>query len=95
MVSAREFQHVLLSEIREEYNHNLSQQVYMSDEAWEHIRSAVEETIAAVNQAADDMSDDARSIDLAKRIFEIIMHQEVEPTNRALRFVKNEIRQIF
>ena len=40
--TAREFQQVLLSEIRQEYNHNVTQQVYVSDEAWELVASAKE-----------------------------------------------------
>jgi hypothetical protein len=37
--TAREFHKVLLDEIRNEYNHNVSQQIYMSDEVWNMIRN--------------------------------------------------------
>ncbi|MDQ3394398.1 MAG: hypothetical protein M3512_09850, partial [Bacteroidota bacterium] len=43
--SAKQFQQVLLSEIREEYYHNLSQQVYMADESWDLVKNAMEEII--------------------------------------------------
>ena len=33
-----QFQQILLHEIRSEYNHNLSQQVYMSDESWNMVK---------------------------------------------------------
>src|SRR5574339_841938 len=39
---AREFHQLLLNEIRNEYNHNVSQQVYMSEEVWGQIKSAKE-----------------------------------------------------
>lgn len=93
--SAGEFQQVLLSEIREEYNHNLSQQVYMSDEAWTQVKNAMEEVIATINDAARQLSPEARSIDLARAIFETTIQQDLDPNGRALRFVKNEIRQQF
>src|SRR5882762_3337387 len=35
--SARDFQKILLDEIRNEYNHNASQQIYMSEEVWSQI----------------------------------------------------------
>lgn len=93
--SATELHQVLLAEIREEYNHNVSQQVYMSDEAWNQVRSAMEEIISIINNAAAQVSAEGRSMDLAKAIFEIIIQQELNPTSRALKFVKDEIRQSF
>ena len=93
--SAREFQQVLLSEIRQEYNHNVTQQVYVSDEVWELVASAKEGVISTINQAAESIDDEARSIDLAKRIFEITMEKQADPTAYALAKVKEEIRHFF
>ncbi len=93
--SAREFQHVLLAEIRQEYNHNISQQVYVSNEAWEYVVSAKEGIISTINQAAEAVEDDAKSIDLAKKIFEISMEKETDPTAHALAKIKEEIRHFF
>lgn len=93
--SASELHHVLLSEIREEYNHNVSQQVYMSDEAWNQVRSSMEEIISIINNAAGQVQAEGRGIDLSKAIFEIIIQQDLNPTGRALKFVKDEIRQSF
>lgn len=42
-LSSREFHQMLLEDIRNEYNHNVSQQVYMSDEVWQEIKTAKEE----------------------------------------------------
>jgi len=93
--SAREFQHVLLSEIRQEYSHNISQQVYVSNEAWEYVVSAKEGIISTINQAAEAVEDNAKSIDLAKKIFEISMEKETDPTAHALAKIKEEIRHFF
>lgn len=93
--SAIELHGLLLSEIREEYSHNVSQQVYMSDEAWTQVRSAMEEVVVLVNDSASGIPPDARSLELAKRIFEQIMEQNIDPTMRALKFIKDEIRIVF
>jgi hypothetical protein len=95
VLSATELHQVLLSEIRDEYNHNVSQQVYMSDEAWNQVKSAMEETVSIINNAAGQVNTDGRSMDLAKSIFEIIIQQELDPAGRALKYVKDEIRQSF
>lgn len=93
--NATELHGILLTEVREEFNHNLSQQVYMSDEAWTQVRSAMEEIIVLINDSAAQIPPDARGIELAKRIFEQIIEQNVDPTSRALTFIKDEIRVVF
>lgn len=95
MFSATELHQVILSEIREEYNHNVSQQVYMSDEAWNQVKSSMEEIISIINNAAGQVHTEGRSMDLAKAIFEIIIQQDLNPAGKALKFVKDEIRQSF
>lgn len=93
--NAAQFQHVLLSEIREEYNHNLSQQVYMSDESWNMIRRAMEDLVVKINQAGSEVNKEGRSLELAKRIFDLVMEQGSDQIQEALIFIKNEIRQEF
>ena len=53
---ARDFQKILLDEIRNEYNHNVSQQVYMSEEVWSQVRNAREDLIMLINDAASKMT---------------------------------------
>lgn len=90
-----QMQHALTQEVREEFNHNLSQQVYMSEEAWELIRSAVEETVSMINSAANDLDNDSSSTELGRTIFELAVQREDEPTQVALRYLKKEIQQTF
>lgn len=90
-----QLQHVLTNEVREEFNHNLSQQVYMSEEAWELIRSAVEETISMINHAANELDNEKPSTELGRTIFELAVQREDEPTQVALRYLKKEIQQTF
>ena len=93
--SARDLYSQLLNEVREEFNHNLSQQVYFSDETWEKVRRAVESVITLVNTAMQDMNDDSRGIDLAKRVFQHSLDQKSDAIQVALKSVKSEIRIFF
>lgn len=93
--SAREFQQVLVHEVREEYNHNLSQQVYMSDESWGAVRAAMEEVIALINQSAEELPDEARSLDLSRAVLQRAIDQQKDPTGQALYRIKQEIRTFF
>ena len=93
--SAKDFQKVLLDEIRNEYNHNVAQQIYMSEGIWEMIKNAKEDLIIQINEAASLMKEDATGIDLAKQIFQFAMDKKVEPIPHALSELKKEIQQIF
>jgi hypothetical protein len=92
-VNVADFQQVLLNEIREEFNHNLSQQVYMSDQAWAHVRNAFEQTIALVNEAALGLDQNASGIELSKNILKTTVLKNQLAIENALIFIKNEIRQ--
>lgn len=93
--SAKDLHARLLYEVREEFNHNLSQQVYFSDETWEAVKRAVEAVVTMVNSALLDMNEEARGIDLAKRIFQKSLDQKNDSIQHALTQVKSEIRIYF
>ncbi len=93
--SAPELHSILLSEVREEFNHNLSQQVYFSDETWEAVKKAVEDIVTIINRASQDTGQDARGIDLAKKIFQLSLEQKNDSIDFALNKVKSEIRVYF
>ena len=90
-----EFQQRLLQEIRDEYNHNLSQQVYMSQAVWDQIQAAMNDVMTLINQASGDTRPDAPALDLSKRIFERIIQLDKQPTYKALKAVKDEIQTMF
>jgi len=94
-MNVAELQYLVLNEIREEFNHNLSQQVYMSDEAWKIIKNAKEELIMVVNQSAKDLDPEAKSIELVKKIYEESLEKKIDSIEYGLSFLKNEIQQEF
>ena len=93
--AALEFQQLLLRDIREEYNHNVSQQIYMSQTVWEAIQNAMNEVVVLINEAAGEIAPDASALDLSKRIFDKIIQKDVQPTAAGLKAVKDEVQSIF
>ena len=93
--TARDFQKLLLDEIRNEYNHNVSQQVYMSEEVWNQVRNAKEDLIIVINDAASQIPADASSIELSKKIFETVMSKNVDLIALSLSELRKEIQQTF
>ena len=87
--------HKLLTEVREEFNHNLSQQIYISDEAWTLTKNAIEEITSLVNTSAQRLNPEAPGIELARAIFEQLIERNEDPTERAQKVLKDEIRILF
>ncbi len=93
--SVAQFQQQMVHEVREELNHNLSQQIYISPEAWALTRQAVEETISLINTSAQGLDAGAPGLELARAIFENLIRREEAPAERALRQVKDEVALLF
>jgi hypothetical protein len=94
-MSARLLQSELVKTIRNEYDHNLSQQVYITQQTWNSIKSAKEETIRAINIASTKVSDDAAGLDLVNVLFDLVTKVEKLPTDIALEQLKLEAKQTF
>lgn len=80
--------------IRDEWEHNLSQQVYLSTESWNRIREAKEEMINLINGSAVKLPPDADPTSLAGAIFESVAKSKT-PTDEAIEFMKKEIQERF
>ncbi len=84
----------LLHNIREEYEHNVAQQIYISENAWNLVKQAKEETIRIINMAANSMEEKATANELTRDIFEKMMVLPQSPSQIALDYVKQEIKEI-
>ena len=94
-MTSKEFHQLLLSEIRNEYNHNVAQQVYISEDVWNLIKNAKEDLILSINDAAGEMILESTSLDLSRKIFEKSINKQVDPIAHALSELKKEIQQTF
>ena len=92
-ISTQLLQGVMTKTIRDEWEHNLSQQVYISSEAWNRIRHAKDEMIGIINSAAITIPDNADPTRLAGAIFATIADGQL-PTASALEFLKQEMREL-
>jgi hypothetical protein len=90
-MTAGELQAVMLHEIREELNHNLSQQIYMSEVVWTLIRNASEDIVSTINTCAQQTESEMPSIELARRIFEQQMNQSGDSIQKAMSELKKEV----
>lgn len=95
-MSATQLHQELIKAIKSEYEHNLSQQIYVSHNSWELVKNAKEEILKLVNISATKVSHDASSNDLALMILNITAGLDRRlPSEVAIEYVKKEIAQIF
>jgi hypothetical protein len=84
----------MLQNIRMEYEHNLSQQLYVSSEVWEKIRSSKEQVILFLNDAAKQVSPSEPAIGLSKAIFDRIIADGESPVMQTINDLKTEAFKI-
>ncbi len=94
-MTASQFHTSLLQTIRNEYDHNLSQQVYITSKAWDYVKIARDETVKLVNSAAITMPKEATGQQLAAKVLENASASKDLPVDAAINFVKKEINQLF
>jgi hypothetical protein len=90
--SKSDYENLLIKQIETEFEHNLSQQIYMSDECWNIIKTAKNATIQIIRSAG--MSE----TDSPDKLREDILNQTMEkqsPSNTALAYVKKEVSELW
>lgn len=94
-LSVREFHLELLSTIRSEFEHNITQQVYVSTELWNEIRNAKEEIIKIINSTASRIDPNGKGAELSKAIFENIMNENSFDIQKSIDSLKREVNQLY
>ena len=86
------YENLLIKNIENEFEHNLSQQIYMSDQCWNVIKAAKNATIQAIRRAGMSESESA------DKLREDILNETMDlqsPSATALAYVKKEISELW
>ncbi|MEZ4808154.1 MAG: hypothetical protein R2815_11890 [Flavobacteriales bacterium] len=94
-MDARSLHGALVATIREEFEHNVTQQIYVGDRAWAKVRQAKEETIRLMNLSYEQTAEGATGTDLSRRVFENVGRLSHTPSQEALLAIKEEVRRLF
>lgn len=73
-ISAKEMQLLLVQAIKDEFNHNITQQIYVTPDAWTAIKNLKEQNLLIVNQFATVLPPNATGLDLCKVLLEYLMN---------------------
>jgi hypothetical protein len=72
-IAGKDMQMMLTHNIKQEFDHNITQQIYVSTEAWEAVRNLKEQNIHIINQVASYLPPDVSGNDLNKQLLEMLV----------------------
>ena len=78
-----------------EFEHNLSQQIYVSKNVWETVKGVKEQEISMVNQVAEKMDPSAPAKELYTKIMDYVLSADGQtPTDVALTIINDEVKKV-
>jgi hypothetical protein len=92
-ISVSDLQSLVINEINSEYQHNITQQLYVNDATWNVIRKLKDDTIAMIGNAAQGLAADATGVDLSKRVLQHMAAMQENPYDLTLTLIKKGIHQ--
>ena len=88
-----DYENLLIASIEQEFEHNLVQQVYVSQKCWDAIKASKNSTISLIRKTA--MSDKITSAQKLREVVLTELFEKSSPSDTGIAFLKNEIRQLF
>ncbi len=91
--SKENYEALLIQSIEQEFEHNLSQQIYISDKCWSIVTTAKNATIQLIRKASM-----LEKTDSANKLREVVLTEMMErrsPSDAALSFIKDEVSDLW
>ncbi len=94
-MTAADLRVALLFTIQQEYEHNLTQQVYISRQLWDIIQAARDDVVNTISVVAEDIADEADGRKLAGGILDLLARRGVSGPEKALDAIRKEAGLLF
>jgi hypothetical protein len=72
-LDARQMQKLLIDSVKQEYEYNTSQQIYVSPMAWEAVKNLKDQNMLIINQVGATLPAEASGLDLNRKLLEFMM----------------------
>lgn len=94
-MTVSDLQQALLLTIRTEFEHNLSQQIYVSKEVWSTVKTVKEQELNMISHIAKQLPPDAPAKELHVKIVDYVLTTESAlPTDIALQVINDEAKRV-
>ena len=95
-LNVRQFQLEIITTIRQEFEHNLTQQIYISSGAWDIVKQAKEEIIKLINLSAAQITANVPATELSQKLMHIISQLDKKlPSDVAIEYLKRELNAYY
>lgn len=91
--SKDDYENLLIKKIEEEFDHNITQQIYVSPECWNLLNAAKNATINVIRQGA--MHEKEGNVDKMRETIIQNFMEEISPSKKAITYVKSEVAELF
>lgn len=88
-----DYANFVIAQIDQEFEHNVAQQIYVSDECWSIIMTAKNATIQMIRKAA--MNPETQNADQLRETLLNDLLEKHAPSNAALGYIKKEVSQMW
>lgn len=85
----------VLNEVRSEYQHNITQQLYINSVTWNVVRKLKDDTISMINNAVQGLPAGANGIELSKAILQHMTTIDENPYDLTIELIKKDIQEMF
>ena len=85
----------ILNEIKSEYQHNITQQLYVDSITWNVVKKLKDDTIAMINNVVQGLPADANGIELSKAILSHMASIDENPYDLTIELIKKDIHKLF
>ncbi|WP_299248782.1 hypothetical protein [uncultured Aquimarina sp.] len=89
----KSYEALLVNTIEQEFDHNLTQQIYISDECWNIVKAAKNGTIALIRKTV--LKEDVDSADKMREMILTTIVEKGSPSDTALAAIKSEVADLF
>ncbi len=93
--TAQELHSIIVDEIRNEYQHNITQQIYVSGRAWVVVKRVKDDTLAIVNNAFKMLPSIATGFELSKTILTYLSTLEDNPYDIGAGLLRKDLEGLF
>jgi hypothetical protein len=93
--SAAELQSIIITEVRSEYQHNITQQIYVTSRAWGIAKRVKDDTLNLVSGAIKSLPENATGLDLSRSILITLSQLENNPYEIGAELIRKDLEDLF
>ena len=85
----------ILNEIKSEYQHNITQQLYVDSVTWNVVKKLKDDTVAMINHAVNELPANSNGIELSKAVLQHMATMKENPYDLTIELIKKDIQKLF